>query len=340
MRLMMTGGRGFIGSALVRRLVKTTDWQLLDIDRETYAARPLPTAGERYQHIRADINDREKVGEALAAFRPHKIIHMAAETHVDRSIADARAFIDSNINGTFNLLEEVRAYFNTLAPSDQAAFRFIQLSTDEVFGDASLSNKEAGVEPYNPSSPYAASKAAADHLARAWARTFGLPVLLSYCSNNYGPGQYPEKLIPLFIGRALKGLPLPVYGDGAQQRKWLHVDDHAQALKRLIEAGEAGQSYCIAGADTLSNLELVRRLCRTLDQLRPVAGGYEALITHCADRPGHDVQYAMTTNPAMEALGWKAKIDFEQGLTSTVQWYLENPESLTLPEVFDWSAQP
>ena len=334
MRVMVTGGAGFIGSALVRHLVRDCGHHVLTYDALTYAghrASLLEVDGNAgHQFIHADIRDAAAVRAAIDALRPDRIMHLAAESHVDRSITGADAFITTNIVGTFTVLEAARAYWATLAPDAAAAFRVIHVSTDEVYGslDGAAGSGGGFVETtaYDPSSPYAASKAASDHLARAWHRTYGLPVIVTNCSNNYGPFHYPEKLIPLTILNALDGLRLPVYGQGAQVRDWLYVDDHARALDLVATRGIPGETYNIGGRNEWRNIDVVRRICAELDAQRPAATPHETLIRFVADRPGHDARYAIDATRIETELGWRARETFDTGIALTVRWYLDNPQ--------------
>jgi dTDP-glucose 4,6-dehydratase len=327
--VMLTGGAGFIGAAVVRHLMRRTELRIVNLDKLTYAASPeaVETAegSERYTLERVDICDAAAVEAAFARHRPGLVMHLAAETHVDRSIDGPGAFIETNIRGTFNLLQAARRHLDTLSGESRARFRFHHISTDEVFGaltpDAAPFTEQ---HPYHPNSPYSASKAAADHLVRAWAETYGLPVVLSNCSNNYGPWQFPEKLIPLTLIKAIDGLPLPVYGTGTNVRDWLHVDDHAEALWQVATRGRLGQSYNVGGNAERQNIEVVRTLCRLLDQRRPKATPHAALIRFVTDRPGHDLRYAIDATKIQRELGWTPSHAFEQGLAQTVDWYLEH----------------
>jgi dTDP-glucose 4,6-dehydratase len=331
-RLLVTGGAGFIGSALVRRAVRAGH-HVMNVDKLTYAGN-LSTVEEvarhsNYQFSKTDIAERNAVREVIDAFRPDTILHLAAESHVDRSIDAPAAFIATNVTGSFVLLEEARRFWRGLVGEDAKRFRFVHVSTDEVFGSLTGKGRFDESTPYQPSSPYSASKAAADHLARAWYHTYGLPVVVTNCSNNYGPYQFPEKLIPLLIDRALAGKPLPIYGDGKQVRDWLYVDDHVDALLRAAESGTAGETYLVGGRSERTNLEVARAICRLLDELEPSrsgTGGYERLITFVEDRPGHDFRYAIDSTKAERELGWKARESFDSGLRKTVRWYLDNPE--------------
>jgi len=324
--LLVTGGAGFIGS----NFVLSTDEAVVNLDRLTYAGslRNLaPLDGDaRHRFVKGDICDRELVRKLLAEHRPRAIVHFAAESHVDRSISGPADFVQTNIVGTFCLLEEARAHWERLAGAEKSAFRFLHISTDEVYGalgpeDAPFSEST----PYAPNSPYAASKASADHLARAYHRTYGLPVLTTNCSNNYGPRQYPEKLIPLMIANALAAKPLPVYGDGRQRREWLYVDDHCAALREVLARGRPGATYNVGGGRELGNLEIVKMVCALLDEARPrKSGRYESQIAFVADRPGHDWRYAMDATAIGRELGWRPAESLESGLRKTLHWYLDN----------------
>jgi len=326
MRILGTGGAGFIGSAVIRLLIKSTEHKVLNVDRLTYAGN-LESLREvsdssRYSFFQADICDRNAMEKAFADFKPDAVMHLAAESHVDRSIDGPAQFIQTNIFGTYNLLETARSY-----AKERRDFRFHHISTDEVYGDLELDNSLFTEEtPYDPSSPYSASKASSDHLVRAWHRTFGLPVLITNCSNNYGPYHFPEKLVPLVILNALEEKPLPVYGRGEQIRDWLHVEDHARALVKVVTEGKPGETYNIGGHNEKQNIEVVKTICSVLDELRPRSGGsrYDDLITFVADRPGHDMRYAIDAGKIDRELGWKPAETFESGLKKTVQWYLDN----------------
>ena len=329
-RYLVTGGAGFIGSAVVRHLVRQTPHQVLVVDKLTYAGNRdnlAPVSNDpRLSFLQADIGDQAAMRQAFAEFRPDIVMHLAAESHVDRSIDGPTAFIETNIVGSFVLLQEALRHHRSLAPAEQAGFRFHQISTDEVFGSLGEDGLFSETSPYQPNSPYSASKAASDHLARAWHHTYGLPVVLSNCSNNYGPYHFPEKLIPLMILNALEGKALPVYGSGANVRDWLHVEDHARALALIAERGRVGESYNVGGSAERSNLEVVKAICALMDELAPDAaiGPREGLIHFVADRPGHDQRYAIDASKIERELGWRPQESFESGLRSTVAWYLGN----------------
>jgi len=329
MRVFVTGGAGFIGSALVRHLIANSPHEVLNLDKLTYAG-VLESLDEvadnpRYRFVRGDICDGPLVRSLLAEFQPDVIAHLAAESHVDRSIDGPADFIDTNVVGTFSMLEQALDYWRALDPERQKAFRFHHISTDEVFG--SLGNEGHFTEetPYDPRSPYSASKAASDHLVRAWGHTFGLPVLVTNCSNNYGPYHFPEKLIPLVIIRALGGQELPVYGDGSNVRDWLFVEDHARALATVFEKGESGETYNVGGNSERKNIEVVRAICAALDRRQPRADGasYAEQIRFVPDRPGHDQRYAIDASKIRDELGWEPQVTFEEGIDRTVDWYLE-----------------
>jgi len=329
-RILITGGAGFIGSTVVRHLIEHTEHQVLNLDKLTYAGNleslASVAAHPRYRFVQADIGDRTRVDALLAEFQPEAIMHLAAESHVDRSIDGPADFIETNIVGTYSLLEATRAYWSALPAGRQATFRFHHVSTDEVYGDLhddhSLFTETTS---YAPSSPYSASKAASDHLVRAWQRTYGLPVLVSNCSNNYGPYHFPEKLIPLVILNALDDKPLPVYGNGLQIRDWLYVEDHARALICVLETGTVGETYNIGGHNEQSNLHVVQSICALLDGLVPRSSGrYAELITFVSDRPGHDRRYAIDASKIAQTLGWTPQETFASGLRKTVRWYLDN----------------
>jgi dTDP-glucose 4,6-dehydratase len=329
-RILVTGGAGFIGSALVRHLIGQTGHRVLNLDKLTYAGdlRSLASVADdpRYQFVQADVCDAAAVRAALRRFRPDVITHLAAETHVDRSIDGPAAFVQTNILGTYVLLSEVLAYWRGLAPEARRRFRFHHISTDEVFGSLGEDGCFTETAAYDPRSPYSASKASSDHLVRAWRHTYGLPSLVTNCSNNYGPYHLPEKLIPLMIVKCLSGEPLPVYGAGLNVRDWLFVEDHARALTRVFEAGRPGETYVIGARSERTNIAVVEQICATLDRLRPRSDGrsYRVQISHVQDRPGHDHRYALDPSKLERELGWSARESFESGLVKTVRWYLDN----------------
>lgn len=328
MRVIVTGGAGFIGSALVRHLVLDKGYDVLNIDALTYAGNLASLRDvdgrSNYSFRKGDICDANQMRRLLAEFRPNRLMHLAAESHVDRSITGAADFIQTNVVGTFTLLEAARGYWSELDADAKEAFRFLHVSTDEVFG--SLGDKGLFTEqtPYDPSSPYSASKASSDHLAHAWHRTYGLPVVVSNCSNNYGPYHFPEKLIPLTILNALAGEPLPVYGTGDNVRDWLYVDDHARALDTIAERGRVGETYNVGGRNERRNIEVVRWICNVLDVLRPADQPRADLIHFVTDRPGHDARYAIDATKLEDELGWRAQETFDTGIEKTVSWYLDN----------------
>ncbi|MEE4453609.1 dTDP-glucose 4,6-dehydratase [Novosphingobium resinovorum] len=328
MRVIVTGGAGFIGSALVRHLVLDRGHDVLTIDALTYAgceASLRPVAGrDEHSLLHADICDKAAMDAAFARFRPDRVMHLAAESHVDRSITGAGAFIRSNLVGTFILLEAAREYWSGLDRAGREAFRFLHVSTDEVYGSLGPEGLFTESTPYDPSSPYSASKAGSDHLAKAWQRTYGLPVVVSNCSNNYGPYHFPEKLIPLTILNALAGRALPVYGKGENVRDWLYVEDHARALDLIAERGRPGETYNVGGRNERRNIDVVRRICSALDARVPTAIPRESLIEFVADRPGHDARYAIDATRLERELGWRARETFETGIDKTVDWYLGN----------------
>lgn len=327
--LLITGGAGFIGSALVRHLVLESGQRVLNIDKLTYAGNleSLRAVAGRpeYRFLQADICDRAALDAAFASFQPAGVIHLAAESHVDRSIDGPAAFIQTNVVGTSTLLEAARAYWDALPADRRAAFRFLHVSTDEVYGSLGPTGLFTETTPYDPRSPYSASKASSDHLVRAWQHTYGLPTIVTNCSNNYGPYHFPEKLIPLVILNALEEKPLPVYGKGDNIRDWLHVDDHARALELVVTRGASGRTYNVGGNNERTNLQVVERICDVLDDLRPSAAGpRRRLITFVADRPGHDQRYAIDASRLRSELGWQARETFDTGIRQTVQWYLDN----------------
>jgi dTDP-glucose 4,6-dehydratase len=345
-RLLVTGGAGFIGSNFVLNWVRSGKGRVVNVDALTYASNlaNLASLEDNSDHVfvHGDICDGELIARTLATYRPRAIVHFAAESHVDRSIVGPDAFLKTNIDGTFTLLQAARAYVATLDEADQQDFRFLHVSTDEVYG--TLEPKDPAFSettPYAPNSPYAASKAASDFLARAWFHTYKLPVLITNCSNNYGPYQFPEKLIPLIITNALSGKPLPIYGDGLQVRDWLFVNDHCKAIVEVLEKGAPGQTYNIGGNNQRSNLEVVRTICALLDELVPDSAykPHNQLITYVTDRPGHDRRYAIDASKIGKELGWKPEESFETGMRKTIEWYLANGqwiENVTGVEYQQW----
>lgn len=328
MRILVTGGCGFIGSALVLHLVQDLGHEVLTLDALTYAANPIslqPLADDpRHRLEQADICDPARVHALYAAFRPDAVMHLAAESHVDRSITDPGAFVRTNVVGTQVMLDGARSHWESLSGEARQAFRFLHVSTDEVYGSLPPDAFFTEESRYDPRSPYSASKAASDHLARAWHETYGLPVLVTNCSNNYGPRHFPEKLIPLMILAALEGKPLPVYGDGLNERDWIHVEDHARGLVAVLERGRVGETYLLGGRAVRNNLAVVRALCAAFDRLRPESGPHERLISFVADRPGHDRRYAIDPSKAEAEVGWHPTKVFEEALEETVRWYLDN----------------
>ncbi|EGR2351588.1 dTDP-glucose 4,6-dehydratase [Vibrio alginolyticus] len=335
MKILVTGGAGFIGSAVVRHIIRDTQDTVINLDKLTYAGNLESlvdvSESERYHFEQVDICDRAELDRVFSEHQPDRVMHLAAESHVDRSIDGPAAFIETNVMGTYHLLEAARQYWSGLDEARQSAFRFHHISTDEVYGDLEgTDDLFTETTSYAPSSPYSASKASSDHLVRAWQRTYGLPTLITNCSNNYGPYHFPEKLIPLMILNALDGKPLPVYGDGMQIRDWLFVEDHARALHKVVNEGEVGETYNIGGHNEKANIEVVKTICALLEELRPnkPAGveSYESLITYVKDRPGHDVRYAIDATKIAQELGWTPEETFESGIRKTVEWYLNNQQ--------------
>jgi dTDP-glucose 4,6-dehydratase len=346
--ILVTGGAGFIGSNFVLQWLNNEASSVITLDKLTYAGNPANLASissdRRHKFIQGDICDRDLVAELLITYRPGAIVHFAAESHVDRSIHGPDDFIRTNVNGTFSLLEEARAYWSGLDGAENTQFRFLHVSTDEVYGSLSRSDPAFSESTrYAPNSPYSASKAASDHLVRAYHHTYGLPVLTTNCSNNYGPFQFPEKLIPLVILHAVGGKPIPVYGDGQNVRDWLYVKDHCEAIRTVLANGKIGETYNIGGSNELKNLDVVNTICATLDELRPndTVVPHRNLITFVKDRPGHDRRYAMNAGKIESELGWRPKETFESGIRKTIQWYLDNEpwiESVTSGSYRQWMA--
>ncbi len=339
LKILVTGGAGFIGSAVVRHIIRDTQDAVINLDKLTYAGNLESlddvSTSERYAFEQVDICNRAELDRVFARHQPDAVMHLAAESHVDRSITGPADFIETNIVGTYMLLEAARAYWNGLDEVRKAAFRFHHISTDEVYGDLPHPDEVAVGEPlplftettpYAPSSPYSASKASSDHLVRAWRRTYGLPTIVTNCSNNYGPYHFPEKLIPLVILNALDGKPLPVYGKGDQIRDWLYVEDHARALYKVVTTGVVGETYNIGGHNEKQNLEVVHTICDLLDEMVPKVGSYREQITYVADRPGHDRRYAIDASKMSAELDWQPQETFESGIRKTVQWYLDNQQ--------------
>jgi dTDP-glucose 4,6-dehydratase len=330
--ILVTGGAGFIGANFVLEWIANVGEPVVNLDALTYAGNleslASLTADKRHVFVKGNISDRPLVDKLLTAHRPRAIIHFAAESHVDRSIHGPAAFVQTNIDGTFTLLEAARAHWSALDGGAKDNFRFHHVSTDEVYGSLGPDDRPfAEEDPYEPNSPYAASKAASDHLVRAWHHTYGLPVVTTNCSNNYGPFHFPEKLIPLMIVNALAGKPLPIYGDGQQVRDWLYVKDHCTAIREVLARGRLGETYNVGGCNEKPNIEIVRTICALLDELRPDgAGSYSRFITHVTDRPGHDRRYAIDAGKMEREIGWKPAETFDTGIRKTVQWYLDNPE--------------
>ena len=334
-RILVTGGAGFIGGAMVRRLLADSEAEVFNLDKMGYASdltsiEALPQAADRHTLLRVDLTDAVATAEAVRQADPDLVLHLAAESHVDRSIDGPAAFIDSNVSGTFHLLQAVRAHWEALPAERRDGFRFHHISTDEVFGSLGATGRFSETTPYDPRSPYSASKAASDHLVNAWHHTYGLPVVLTNCSNNYGSWQFPEKLIPVVILKAAAGEPIPLYGDGANVRDWLYVDDHVDALLLAATRGELGRSYCVGGHGERTNKQVVESICTLLDQLLPAGAPHARLITPVTDRPGHDRRYAIDPARISSELGWQPSHSFEAGLEATVRWYLEHQ---------DWCSQ-
>ncbi|MDP1962904.1 MAG: dTDP-glucose 4,6-dehydratase [Reyranella sp.] len=330
MKILVTGGAGFIGSAVVRHIIRDTDWSVTNVDKLTYAGNLDSLAdartSNRHRHFKVDICDRAALGAIFQEVRPDAVLHLAAESHVDRSIDGAAPFIETNITGTYTLLEATLAHWRTLDDTARARFRFQHISTDEVFGSLGATGKFSEDTPYAPNSPYSASKAASDHLVRAWHHTYGLPTLATNCSNNYGPYHFPEKLIPLVILRALGGESLPVYGKGENVRDWLHVEDHAEALTLVLRKGRPGETYNIGGDSERRNIDVVRAICALLDEMLPESPNrpHEKLIQFVTDRPGHDARYAIDASKIKAELGWRPRHSFDSGLRDTVRWFLDS----------------
>ena len=326
-KILVTGGAGFIGSAVIRMAIKK-GYKVLNFDALTYASTLESVSSvensDRYEFLRADLRNQEVVEKTFRQFQPDKVLHLAAETHVDKSILRPNEFLETNIIGTFNLLETAKNYWFENGKSE--IFRFHHISTDEVFGSLGKDGFFTEDTPYKPQNPYSASKASSDHLVRAWSHTYGLPILISNCSNNYGPYQYPEKLIPLMIINAINGKKMPVYGDGRNIRDWLYVEDHADAILSILKDGQPGRSYNIGCNNEISNIDLVRKICGVLDQIKPREISYDRLINLVADRPGHDFRYAINSNRITSELNWKPRFSFEEGLVKTIKWYINNKD--------------
>lgn len=340
MKILVTGGAGFIGSAVIRHIIQNTQDSVINVDKLTYAGNleslNMVSNDERYSFEQVDICNRNELDRVFHTYQPDAVMHLAAESHVDRSITGPAAFIETNIVGTYTLLEAAREYWNTLETAAKQAFRFHHISTDEVYGDLPHPDEQEGELPlfteqtsYAPSSPYSASKASSDHLVRSWLRTYGFPTIVTNCSNNYGPYHFPEKLIPLVILNALEGKPLPIYGKGDQIRDWLYVEDHASALYKVVTEGKVGETYNIGGHNEKQNIEVVQTICEILDDVRPKASKYAEQITYVTDRPGHDRRYAIDSTKMKNELNWLPEETFETGLRKTVQWYLDNSEWCT-----------
>lgn len=342
-KILITGGAGFIGSAVVRQFIQQTDCSVVNVDKLTYAGNLQSLASvsgnPRYRFEQVDICDADELARVFRQHQPDAVMHLAAESHVDRSISGPAAFIETNIVGTYTLLETARAYWNQLDAARKTAFRFHHISTDEVYGSLGETGLFTEETAYQPNSPYSASKASSDHLVRAWHHTYGFPVVTTNCSNNYGPFHFPEKLIPLMILNAINGKPLPVYGDGGNVRDWLYVDDHARALRLVLARGALGETYNVGGNSERTNLHVVQTLCAILDELRPQNAPHDRLISFVADRPGHDRRYAIDASKIKRELGWEPQETFESGLRKTVEWYLHNAEwvqGVTSGEYRNW----
>jgi dTDP-glucose 4,6-dehydratase len=346
--ILVTGGAGFIGSNFILQWLASESSTVINLDKLTYAGNPANLASvaadPRYKFVQGDICDRQMLAEMLLMHRPRAIVHFAAESHVDRSIHGPDDFVRTNVNGTFSLLEEARAYWSAMTGDEKSAFRFLHVSTDEVYGSLSATDPAFSESTrYAPNSPYSASKAASDHLVRAYYHTYGMPVLTTNCSNNYGPFQFPEKLIPLVILHALNGKPIPVYGDGLNVRDWLYVADHCEAIRTVLKRGRPGETYNIGGSNEIKNLDVVNTICSVLDELRPTdpVVPHKNLITFVKDRPGHDRRYAMDASKIQSKLGWRPKETFESGMRKTIQWYLDNDawiQSVTSGAYRQWMA--
>jgi dTDP-glucose 4,6-dehydratase len=346
--ILVTGGAGFIGSNFILQWLASESSTVINLDKLTYAGNPANLASvaadRRYKFLQGDICDRQMLAEMLLMHRPRAIVHFAAESHVDRSIHGPDDFVRTNVNGTFSLLEETRAYWSAMTDDEKSAFRFLHVSTDEVYGSLSATDPAfSETTRYAPNSPYSASKAASDHLVRAYHHTYGLPVLTTNCSNNYGPFQFPEKLIPLVILHALNGKPIPVYGDGMNVRDWLYVADHCEAIRTVLKRGRPGETYNIGGSNEIKNLDVVNTICSVLDELRPKdpVVPHKNLITFVKDRPGHDRRYAMDATKIQSELGWRPKETFESGMRKTIEWYLDNQawiQSVTSGAYRQWMA--
>ena len=330
MRVLVTGGAGFIGSAVCRHFILNLGHEVVVLDKLTYAGNlnslALVASDARYAFEQLDICDAVGLRTIFSKYRPDAVVHLAAESHVDRSISGSTVFVQTNVVGTFALLEASRAYLDENKQLSKDAFRFIHVSTDEVYGSLGETGMFTETTPYDPSSPYSATKAASDHIARAWHRTYGLPVIVSNCSNNYGPYQFPEKLIPLTVLNALDSKPLPVYGNGSNVRDWLYVDDHARALGLILQKGSPGETYNVGGRNERRNIDVVTQICECLDELRSSSGRHDRLISYVADRPGHDQRYAIDASKLETDLGWRATETFETGIKKTVRWYIEHSE--------------